>query len=281
MVILLAASAIGFTSAIGAYQVHLRKLPIEPPNGRTTAAIPTETVSWERVGPDRVMSKDVVETLGTENYVSRLYRLKESPGDEPVVLEFHAAYYTGMIDTVPHVPERCFVGGGLQKGGSTDRLPMPMDTSQWVIDRTVEPEFAGESGVLYTARTDNRRSDAPGQRVRLPRDVTPDRPIRMMVSAFVDQQGQGRLYAGYFFVANGGTVASANDVRTLAFDLQSDYAFYLKVQVTSSTVSSKQELTEHAGSLIGELMPEIMRCVPDWVEVQRGVYPDDNPRNRG
>ena len=103
----------------------------------------------------------------------------------------------------------------------------------------------------------------------------------MMVSAFVDQQGQGRLYAGYFFVANGGTVASANDVRTLAFDLQSDYAFYLKVQVTSSTVSSKQDLTEHAGSLIGELMPEIMRCVPDWVEVQRGVYPDDNPRNRG
>jgi hypothetical protein len=281
VVILLAASAIGFTSAIGAYQVHLRKLPIDPPNNRTVAAIPTETVSWERVGPDRVMSKDVVETLGTENYVSRLYKLKDGPRDEPLVLEFHAAYYTGMIDTVPHVPERCFVGGGLQKGGSTDRLPIEMDSRFWSVDSTVEEEFAGEAGAIYTARTDNRRSDAPGLRVRLPRGVTPDRKITMMVSEFVDQQGRGRLYAGYFFVANGGTVASANDVRTLAFDLQSDYAYYLKVQVTSSTVSSKQELTDAAGSLIGELMPEIMRCVPDWIEVQRGNYPEDNPRRAG
>ena len=279
-VVLLAASAIGFTTAIDAYSVHLRKMPIEAPENRRVSAIPTETRSWERVGADRVMSKDVVETLGTDNYVSRLYKLKDSSGD-PVVIEFHAAYYTGMIDTVPHVPERCFVGGGLQKGGTTERMALPMDTEFWQPDGSVEPEFAGESGVVFSARTDNRRSDRPGLRVRLPRDVTPDRPIEMMVSSFVDQQGQGRLHAGYFFVANGGTVASANDVRTLAFDLQSDYAFYLKVQVTSSTVASKEELIEHGGSLIGELMPEIMRCVPDWVEVQRGDYPEDNPRASG
>jgi len=276
----LALSAIGFTRAIGAYQLHLRKLPIEPPNGRSVTALPTETASWVRVGSDKVMSKDVVETLGTENYVSRMYKLREHEGD-PVLIEFHAAYYTGMIDTVPHVPERCFVGGGLQKGGSTERMPLPMDTSMWSVDRTVEPEFAGSSGEIFTARTDNRRSDAPGTRVRLPRGVGPDEPITMMVSEFVDQRGRGRLYAGYFFVANGGTVASANGVRTLAFDLQSDYAYYLKVQVTSSGVSSKEELTELGGSLVGELMPEIMRCVPDWVEVQRGNYPGDTPRDGG
>lgn len=277
-VLLLGVSAIGFARVIDAYQVHLRKLPIEPPGNRSVTALPTETATWERVGPDRVMAKDVVETLGTENYVSRVFKKRGSSAAEPMMLELHAAYYTGMIDTVPHVPERCFVGGGLQKGGSSDRLPIPMDSTLWSPDPTVEEEFAGEDGVIYTARTDNRRSDAPGTRVRLPRGVTPDRPIRMMVSEFVDQQGKGRLYAGYFFVANGGTVASANDVRTLAFDLQSDYAFYLKVQVTSSTVSSKEQLAEEAGSLVGELLPEIMRCVPDWIEVQRGTYPEDNPR---
>jgi len=277
-VLLLAISAIGFTGAIDAYQVHLRKLPISPPGDRAVAALPTETTSWERVGPDRVMAEDVVKTLGTSNYVSRVFKQKDPGSSKPVLIELHAAYYTGMIDTVPHVPERCFVGGGLQPGSSSTRMPLPMNTDLWAVDRTVEPEFAGEAGAIYTARTDNRRSDAPGLRVRLPRGVTPDRPVRAMVSDFVDQQGEGQLYAGYFFVANGGTVASANDVRTLAFDLQSDYAYYLKVQVTSGTVSSKEELMEHGGSLIGELLPEIMRCVPDWIEVQRGNYPEDNPR---
>jgi hypothetical protein len=286
-VALLAVSAVAFSGAINAYQVHLRKLPIEPPEGRRVAALPTETQSWERAGQDRVMPKDVVATLGTENYVSRIYRLRDDAADqllgedrpdEPVAIELHVAYYTGMIDTVPHVPERCFVGGGLQKGGTSERLPIPMDTSGWMPDPTVEPEFAGPAGEIYTARTDNRRSDRPGMRVRLPRGVTPDRPIRMMMSSFAGQEGETRLVAGYFFIANGGTVASANDVRTLAFDLQSDYAYYLKVQVTSAQVKSKEELALLAGSLVGELMPEIMRCVPDWVEVQRGNYPEDNPR---
>jgi hypothetical protein len=277
-VVLLAASALGFTRVIDAYSLHLRKLPIEPADDRRLLAIPNETQNWERVGQDRLMPKDIVETLGTDNYVSRIFRLKDHPEADRLALEFHAAYYTGKIDTVPHVPERCFVGGGLVKGGSSERLPIPMDTTGWAIDRTVEPEFAGESGTIYTARTDNRRSDRPGLRVRLPRDVTPDRPIRMMVSSFVGQQGESRLHAGYFFVANGGTVASANEVRTLAFDLQSDYAYYLKVQVTGTGVASKEELAEYGGALIGELLPEIMRCVPDWVEVQRGNYPEDNPR---
>jgi len=33
-----------------------------------------------------------------------------------------------------------------------------------------------------------------------------------------------------------------------------------------------------SSSLIGELLPEISRCVPDWVKVKRGEYPADNPR---
>ncbi len=30
-------------------------------------------------------------------------------------------------------------------------------------------------------------------------------------------------------------------------------------------------------SLIGELLPDLMRCVPDWEDVLRGDYPADNP----
>lgn len=62
-------------------------------------------------------------------------------------------------------------------------------------------------------------------------------------------------------------------MRLLAFDLRSVYAYYLKIQVTSTSVSSGEELVARAGSLLSELMPEIMRCVPDWVEVEAGRYP--------
>jgi len=70
-------------------------------------------------------------------------------------------------------------------------------------------------------------------------------------------------------------VPRAEGVRTLAFDLRSDYAYYLKVQFTSGAVSSSEELARQAGDLLEDLLPEIMRCVPDWIEVELGRYPPE------
>lgn len=268
---------------ISVYQIHLQKLPIQPPEDRQLSALPVKTASWERVGSDDVMAADIVETLGTTNYVSRLYVRDLGDGRRSVV-DFHAAYYTGQIDTVPHVPERCFVGGGLQKGSLSRRIELAMDTSGWSPDASVPA--AGEAGagagagaadgaadgVLYRAQTSYQHSDRPGAWVRLPRGVTPEAPIKMNVSEF-QLPGGGKLFAGYFFIANGGVSPTAEGVRALAFDLTSDYAYYLKVQATSASVGSAEELAEAAGSLVGELLPEIMRCVPDWTEVDAGRYP--------
>lgn len=272
------------SAAISAYlrvfDVHLQKIPIHPAGNRQVSSIPDVTTGWERIGGDQIMGAEIVETLETENYLSRNYiRTREHDPKNPIVLDFHAAYYTGMIDTVPHVPERCFVGGGLQQGDSSRPMDLPMDTSSWRVDQSVPEEFAGLSGKIYTVRLSNdpALTDAPGSRVRLPRGIGPDSPIQMRVSEFIDPNG-GKLYAGYFFIANGGTKANANDVRQLAFNLEDDYAYYLKVQVTGRTFDSFDEFQTYAGELIGELIGETMRCVPDWIEVQTGVYPPDNPR---
>lgn len=274
----LGASALGMGAAIKAFNLHLRKLPVYAPGGRVLASLPRETTHWVASGSDRVESADIVKTLGTENYLNRLYVEREpADPDKPVELLLHAAYYTGMIDTVPHVPERCFVGGGLVQSDFARVVPIPMDTSSWRPDAGVPAELAGETGELYTARIPYEHGTAPGTRVHLPRDVTPDHPIEMRISSY-GLPGERTLYAGYLFIANGGTVANANAVRTLAFDLTSDYAYYLKVQVTSSSVGSIDELAERAGSLLEDLLPELMLCVPDWVDVQEGRYPEDNPR---
>ncbi len=277
--VLMVAGALGFGAVISRYRLHLTKLEIQPPADRQLSRLPSETKDWTQISADQVESAEVLEVLGTRNYISRAYERKREPGDKerPVVLELHAAYYTGMIDTVPHVPERCFVGGGLQQATSSRVIGLPLDTSSWMADTSVPENLRGEAGTLYTARTQYGYSDAPGTRIRLPRGVTPAQTIPMRVSSF-GQSGKASLHAGYFFVANGGVVANANDVRTLAFDLTSDYAYYLKVQITSGSVDSPEHLASEAASLLDGLLPELMRCVPDWIDVETGLYPADNPR---
>ena len=268
--LVLATAGLGMSWAINAYGFYLQKKPIEAPGGRTVASIPTETRNWIRVGSDRVEPPEVLEELGTSNYLTRSYEQKNAPeGERPERIELHLAYYTGMIDTVPHVPERCFVGGGLSIGEASAIYPVPLDSSGW-IDDTSDAVPEDHEWPVFMARLDNRYSDAPGMRVRLPGDPN---NLEMLITQFLGQGGGG-FHSGYFFVANGGTKARAEDVRLLAFKLQDDYAFYLKVQFTSFTAGSPERLAELAGSLLDDLYAEIARCIPDWVEVEAGRYPD-------
>lgn len=263
-------SGASMTAGIRYAGIHLKKLAIYPPGDRQVATVSTDTPSWRQIGADKLESAEVLETLGTSNYVSRQYLKKSSEkSDRPIVIDFHAAYYTGMVDTVPHVPERCFVGGGMQIGNATKTVGLTLDASAW---SPASVEHASERG-LFRQRVPNYAREGVGTSVILPRDPG---KMQLRITEFSNKNGK-KLFAGYFFIANGGHVSSAEEVRLLAFDLKSDYAYYLKVQFTSSTVNSAEELAQEASSLLGELLPEIMRCVPDWVEVESGRYPANNP----
>jgi exosortase len=258
--------AAGMSAGIRFFGIYTTKLAIRAEHRLNSIA--TETASWSRLGSDRKEPKEVEAELGTDNYISRLYVRREAPGADtksqrgPVGLEFHAAYYTGMVDTVPHVPERCMVGAGWQITEGPWTVEIPVDRSTWTEDPSVP-------GVW-------RVRDANGKRIRLPRDA--DR-VQLRVTKYEGPRG-ARLYAGYFFLANGGWTPTAEGVRLLAFDLKDDYAYYCKVQFSSNTVAGPEELAAQAGTLLSELYPEIMRCVPDWTEVAAGRYPDDNPRRK-
>lgn len=265
---------VGVNGALAVMGAHLRKLPIQAEGNRQVSAIPAETASFRRVGSDEQMKAEMVEELGTKNYLSRVYVRKDTPaGERPVRLDVHLAYYTGMIDTVPHVQERCMVGAGWNLVGDSRVMPLTLNrASRW----TPELDAQGNPTGQMRARLDmayGDAKDAKSDRVRLPR--SPEQ-VSMMVSEFSGPRGL-RQFGGYFFIANGGHVARAEGVRMLAFDLRATYAFYLKVQVSSFDVQSREELVEHASALIDELLPEIMRCVPDWAEVEAGRYPPDNP----
>jgi len=45
----------------------------------------------------------------------------------------------------------------------------------------------------------------------------------------------------------------------------------------SANATTPEELAAQAGRFLDDFLPELMRCVPDWVEVESGEYPHDNP----
>ncbi len=268
---MLLSAAVGLSAVIQQRGYHLTKLPIQAANDEKFHTLPTDYPSWTRVGQDRQESAEGVEELGTSNYLSRVYVQKDPPDDHPPhVVDLHVAYYTGMIDTVPHVPERCLVGGGWQQGGVPKLVDVPLPFDDIYPDPTADPEIHGAT--IYKMRSLHTYNNE-----RLPRGVE-DLTIR--VTPFIDNTGR-ELWAGYFFVANGDAVPSAEDIRLRAFRLEDDYAFYCKFQFSSSTVSSAEELAQVVADMLAEMFPDLMRRVPDWIEVREGRYPDDRPRDPG
>ncbi len=272
-ILVLAGAAIALPATINAMRLRIDKKPIYPQSGLTLEAIPAETESFVRVGTDVREEAEVETVLGTKNYVTRAYAEKNPPpGKQPRILQFHAAYYTGAIDTVPHVPDRCFVGGGMQIGEILGALPLPLDTSRWRVSTDVPERWAGR---IHTVRLSNQYSSAPGTYVHLPVDADQTKLRTMKFIA----EGQ-TLFAGYFFIANGGLAARSEDVRLLAFNLEDHYAYYVKVQFTCNDVQTGEELAALAAQFLNEQYGEIMRCVPDWTEVETGQYPPDNPKRQ-
>lgn len=269
----LAIGAVSLYFAIESASIYLTKLEIHARSGLKVMSLPIETANWIRVGTDHIESAEIIDELDTDEYLTRTYEEKSREnGKPPRRVQLHVAYYTGMIDTVPHVPDRCFIGGGFQEGGHKASIPITLDDSTWMRVDDVRESWKGQ---VFTMKASNDYGETGGARITLPRNP---HDIRMRVMDFVDNRREQTLYAGYFFIANGGTVDRAEGVRMLAFDLSDDYAYYLKVQVTSQMVDSLEELGEVASSLINDLIGDIMYCLPDWVEVDRGLWPMDNPR---
>lgn len=62
-----------------------------------------------------INNRDVIESLGTEEYIQWIIEDTQAEESSPVKFcSLFVTYYTGNPDQVPHVPEECYVGGGNQ-----------------------------------------------------------------------------------------------------------------------------------------------------------------------
>jgi hypothetical protein len=213
---------------------------------------------WQS-GGDEVLTAEMTEELGTDQYVSRVYVSDGPEGKRG--LHLHIAYYTGMIDAVPHVPGRCFIAGGLNPESKLEIAPLPIDESTWADDD------------LVNLATGERYRTIPLQdafgRTELIRLPVGD--FKLRTQEFSDPSNPDlRIYAGYFFIANGRLAHTPEEVKLLAFKRSEEYAYYCKVQFAMNGTRNFEadDFVATTTEFLNELLPHLMRCLPDWSETE-------------
>jgi hypothetical protein len=233
------------------------------PLRRPLDEIPPQLGPWLQVSKDQPLDKELQDVLGTEKYIFRDYvDTRQIPAPELATLKKEIAagdatghmvrlqsekptsvitaavtYYTGMVDTVAHIPDRCYVAGGYE----------PIDHSYPVLDIT-PPAAIGSYA---------------------------DSAARQMQVCFINFEDQTPNHStipvnvAYFFQCNGAYEYDPIDgVRLHLQDLSQRHGYYAKVElktVINDTNASKETMAD----FLRYAMPEIERCLPDWAAVKR------------
>ncbi len=141
--VLLFVSAIGLNGATKWMELTFRKVPVEP--ARRLDLVAATIGGWRQVSQDQPLEADMQEALGTQRYIFRDYvdvsvlgrdtlddwmskpvlerrqKLARFEQEHPeAVVHFALTYYTGLVDTVAHIPERCYVAGGFEPAASKE-----------------------------------------------------------------------------------------------------------------------------------------------------------------
>lgn len=262
---LLVGCGLGFRAAVRMLNIYLQKEPV--PLRESLTNISRSLGDWQAQGQDTALDQATLDELGTDKYLDRAYAYKGSA--EPIVMAVHISYYTGFIDAVPHVPDRCFVAGGWTLvGGGPSNLPFPLDTSDWAQDT----EHNDRYGQPYMLDTFTHRVTGQPITVRMPA-VDGEFELRTVEMQHTKRSSE-RVFAGYCFVANGCFTPSPEGVKLFAFDQRDKYAYYCKLQFVAMAVNnmSRERFLELAADLTDELLPEMMRCLPDWVDVNAAEH---------
>jgi hypothetical protein len=256
----LAVCGVGFRFAARAAQAYFAKQPVELRLPLTS--IPKQLGPWRAAGHDITLTAEIEESLGTSFYLDRAYVHEEDGRDSTVVL-VHIPYYTGLIDAVPHVADRCLQAGGWVNTSLPRNIELPLDRSSWRPD----PHRVNlDTNKPYPLLTFRHHITGKQQTVRMPIGE-----LKLRTTEFRDaDQPNVRIYAGYFFVANGQTTALPEAVRAFAFNLKTKYAYYVKIQFTMYVPEqmTRDEFADVVADLAAELLPELMLCLPDWSEVE-------------
>ena len=261
---LLAVSAVGLNAAVGLMKLQFQKLPV--PLAAPVESIPADLGPWRQVTLDRPIDAAVEEELGTKQYVFRTYvdtskvdaaeldqftgldgdaserlaaRMQAEHPDS--VVRFALTYYTGSVDTVPHIPERCMVAGGFE--------PIDPQTLHWRVfpDRAGDAKDLGVRFIQFEQQLTGGGSAVGASTV--PMDVA------------------------YFFQVNGGYESDPiSGVRLKLQDLRVRHGYFAKIEL--ATVGRDRAVAAAAMTdFLRHAMPAVTKVLPDWSKYESGTAP--------
>jgi len=134
-VITLAAAGASKKAVIEISGAKLRKEPIylKKPLDLMDKAL---LAPYQIVNESKIDNKDVLEELGTEEYIQWIIEDTEAPKFSPTrYCSLFITYYTGNPDKVPHVPEECYTGAGNQQR-SNNVITLNINRTQETVNAT-------------------------------------------------------------------------------------------------------------------------------------------------
>lgn len=201
---------------------------------------------FELLAPEALLP-DVEKGIGTPHFISWLYRDRTREVTAPdAAVRLHIAYYTGRADTVPHVPELCYVASGVQAVSSAElRLALaPTAGGATTVPLTqfvFRPRQGSESMSVFYFFIANGRFFGTKTGVRLQAFDVRDR------------------YAYYCKVeVMPGAARRAPETGKWQF---------------AAGISDSEQARAAVQRFLTAALPEIQRCLPDWTEVRAGRYP--------
>lgn len=219
---------------------------------RDLTLLPKKLGHWVQVLDDETLPAEMVHELGTTTYIQRGYvntkkvdpKLLEgmdklSTADRAKLfwtlrarnpscaINVHMAYYTGLVDTVAHIPERCMVGGGFD----------PVNPARVALNVGADRE------PLFVKYNDFRKRD--GGR----------------------GAGELIINVLYFFQVNGDYEwDSISGVRYKLQNLWEKYGYYCKIEM-STVALAPEESQAVAADFLSQALPEMEKLLPDWEAV--------------
>ena len=256
-VVILAVAAVGLNAAVNTLQLHFKKLPVALRHDLPT--IPVDLGTWVQVTHDEPLPKDVQEALATDHYIFRSYvdRTKVSPSvlagfegltpqqrserfarlqlEHPdACITMAVTFYTGLVDTVAHIPDRCYIADGFE--------PSSYTTPKWDIGPN-----------------------------RLGKGPTDDPRIEVRFIGFEDQTAAARVTrrVAYFFHTQGHYESDPLAVRKRLQDLFKRHGYYAKVELMTQ-IKDADKCQVVMADFLRSALPQVERCLPDWAAVENG-----------
>jgi len=245
-VLVLTVAAAGKSIVIQKLGIQLTKLaiPLKKPLDQMDEAL---LVPYRVKNRLEIKNRDVIESLGTEEYIQWIIEDTQVEENSPVkYCSLFVTYYTGNPDQVPHVPEECYVGGGNQIV-SRESVKVKINYSP-----TDCPELPDKMNVRYLV-FGGSGSDAWGASIEYP--------------------------VLYFFKVNGEYVPGRTEARkVMGANFFGKYSYFSKVEwkffggerVKMSYPTKKKSVLAASEKLLSVLLPVMEReHWPEW-ELQAG-----------